>query len=282
MFLTDTVLPGQSPTQCQTSPQRDTVYCLTSWEDNRNLTQPFTSTVQTVTADPSITSLTATLTVAYRFQLNFYAAPGPNTPPTCGAPSAIPPGEFRPGVVYVNNQCYWASGNIFIQAGSVVPLNAYPYPGFVFLGWTNSQSSPNSFLTSVVANNPITLEPHFSPAQRVTFLTAPSGLEVNIDHTVVPTRQFPNICNDPQPVAPLTGFPPMCTGDFDFAPGSSHNIAGVSPQRDKTGNWWVFDHWSDGVPQNGLMVVGNNLTSAQTVTASFDQGAQVGFLTSPN
>src|SRR5579871_5047759 len=98
VFLTDTVLPGQTPTQCQTSPQRDTVYCLTSWEDNRNLTQPFTSPIQTVTADPSVTSFTATLTVAYRFQLNFYAAPGPNTPPTCGAPSAIPPGVFRPGV----------------------------------------------------------------------------------------------------------------------------------------------------------------------------------------
>ncbi len=179
------------------------------------------------------------------------------------------------------NQCYWASANIFVQAGTAVALNAYPYPGFVFLGWTSNLLSPAAFLTSFVVNGPIILAPHFSPAKRVTFLTSPLQMQVEIDHTVVPTRRKPGFCDTPQPVVPLTGFPPLCFGDFDFAAGSTHTVAGVSPQRDQTGNWWVFDHWSDGLPQNGIYKTDDNLSSPDTVTGIFVRGAQVGFQTSP-
>jgi len=282
VFITDPVLPGQPPnTVVQTAAQGDVQYLFKGWIDNNALTQPTLDPVQTVTADPSITSLTATITISYRLQLNFFSGPGSVLPPTCGAPGAIPKGQFRPGVVYVANQCFWASANIFVQAGTTVALNAYPYPGFVFLNWTSSLQSSNAYLSSVVMNSPVILTPQFSPAQRVTFLTSPLALEVQIDHTTVPTRSDPLVCNSPQPVVPLTGFPPLCFGDFDFGPGSSHIIAGVSPQRDKTGNWWVFDHWSDGVAQNGTYVTGSNVSDPQTLTAYFVRGAQVGFLTTP-
>lgn len=281
VFITDPLLPGQAPTPCQTSPQHDTLFCLSSWADNLSLTVPNADPVQTITADPSVTSFTANLIVSYRVRLNFFAGPGSNVPPACGAPSAIPPGQFRPGIVFVGTQCFWASANIFVQAGTNVQLNAYPYPGFVFIGWTNSSSAPAAFLTSVVANSPLILEPHFSPAKRVTFLTSPLQLDVDIDHTIVPTRGNPSFCDTPEPVIPLTGFPPLCFGDFDFAPGSSHIIGGVSPQRDKTGNWWVFDHWSDGLKQNSIYTVGSNVSQPDTVTGTFVRGAQVGFLTTP-
>src|SRR5580693_932587 len=282
VFITDPPLPGQTAgTLVQTSLQRDVQYLFKGWVDNLTLSQPTLDPVQTVTADPSITSLTATVTVAYRLQLNFFSAPGSVIPPTCGAPGAIPAGQFRPGVIFIANQCFWASANIFVQAGGTVALNAFPYPGFVFLDWVSNLSPTNAYLSSIVMNGPVILTPQFSPAKRVTFLTSPLQLEVTIDHTTVPTRADPNFCNTPQPVDPETGFPPLCFGDFDFGPGSSHIIAGLSPQRDKTGNWWVFDHWSDGVAQNGTYVTNSNVSDPDTVTAFFVRGAQVGFLTTP-
>jgi uncharacterized protein (TIGR03437 family) len=281
VFITDTVLPGQTPVSCQTSLQRDTQFCLKQWVDNLGDLQPKTDLVQTVTADPSITSLTAQVLLAYRVMLDFFAGPGLNTPPTCGAPGAIPAGQFRPGIVFVNTQCYWASANIFVQAGNAIPLNAFPYPGFAFLGWTSSLEPISSYLTSIIVNSPVILAPHFTPAKRVTFLTSPLQLDVVVDNVTVTTRRIPNLCENPEPVNPLTGFPPLCVGDFDFAPGSSHTIAGLSPQRDAVGKWWVFDHFSDGIPENGQYVTGNNVSDPDTVTAFFVPGAQVALSTWP-
>jgi len=97
----------------------------------------------------------------------------------------------------------------------------------------------------------------------------------------VPTRRIPNLCEHPEPVNPLTGFPPLCVGDFDFAPLSQHTIGGLSPQRDAVGNWWIFDHFSDGIAQNGIYTTGTNVSQSETVTAFFVRGAQVGFFTTP-
>jgi|SRR5579871_223883 len=282
VFITDPILPGQAAnTVVQTAPQGDTQYLFKSWVDNLGLIQPTSDPVQTVTADPSLTTLTAQINIAYRIELNFIAETGKVFPPTCGAPGAIPPGFFRPGIVFIGNTCFWASANVFVPAGTLVALNAFPYPGFAFLNWTSNVSSPDAYLTSMTINGPVILSPHFTPAKRVTFLTNPLQLNVSIDHTTVPTRRIPSICDSPQPVVTITGFQPLCYGDFDFAPGSTHTIAGVTPQRDGTGNWWVFDHWSDGVPQNGTYTTDNNVSSPDVVTGYFVRGAQVGFSTSP-
>ncbi len=84
----------------------------------------------------------------------------------------------------------------------------------------------------------------FVPAKRVSFLTPPLGLQVLVDHTPVPTRTVADVPNCPNnetlPVAVQLGFPALCFGDFDFAPGSTHFISGVTPQMDNAGNWWVF------------------------------------------
>lgn len=279
VFITDPT--AGATTLIQTGPQGDVQYVFKSWNDNAGLIQPTSDPVQTVTADPSITSLTASVQINYRLQLNFFNGPGLNIPPTCGAPGSIPAGQFRPGIVYIASQCFWASTNIWVASGTAVPLNAFPYPGFVFMNWASNLAPSSSYLTTITLNGPVILTPQFSPAKRVTFLTSPLQLNVSIDHTTVPTRAAPNVCNTPQPVNPLTGFPPLCYGDFDFAPGSTHVIAGVSPQRDQSGVWWVFDHWSDGIAQNGTYTTGNNVSDPDTVTAYFVRGAQVGFLTSP-
>ena len=77
------------------------------------------------------------------------------------------------------------------------------------------------------------------------------------------------------------GFPAMCLGDFDFAPGSNHVISGVSPQMDQYGSWWVFSQWSNGLGANGVYTTDNNPATPDTLTADFLQGAQVSFVTNP-
>ena len=287
VFVTDPPLPGQSSAaNIQTSEDGGTQYAFTGWVDNAGLIIPKVDPLQTITADPHITSLKATLAVTYRVTLSFFNPPDSATPSTCGAPGGIPPGVFRPGVVFVNSTCYWASANIFVPANTQLTLNAFPYPGFVFLGWALNSGSPNAYLTSTTVRSPIAIAPQFAPGKRVHFLTNPLGLNVLIDHTSAPTRSSSDVdgpCpfNESQPVFPQTGFPAVCFGDFDFVPGSTHVISGVSPQIDHFGSYWVFSKWSNGLGANAVYTVDNNSAGTETLTASFVPGARVGFLTNP-
>ena len=135
-------------------------------------------------------------------------------------------------------------------------------------------------------NGPLNITPIFVSAKRVSFLTSPLGLQVLVDHTPVPTRTVADVPNCPNnetlPVTAQLGFPALCVGDFDFAPGSTHFLSGVTPQQDSTGNCWVFSAWSNGLAQNSLYTVDNNPNSPLTLTADYVQGAQVAFVTSPS
>jgi len=288
VFITDPPVPGQAATvNVQTSADGTTQYLFNGWVDNKGLLSPTTSTVQVVTADPSITSLTAQVTVSYRVNLFFFTgnSAASSILATCGAPGAIPPGQSGPGVVYVNSVCYWQSAVLFLPASSTVALNAFPFPGYVFTGWSINSASPSAYLTSFTLTGPATITPWFEPAKRVSFLTSPLGLNVLIDHTTVHTRTVNDIPNCPnnetEPVLVQTGFPPLCFGDFDFAPGSTHFISGITPQMDQTGHWWVFSSWSNGAGQDALYTVDNNPTTPATLTAIYAAGAQLAFLTNP-
>lgn len=286
-FVTDGLQGGQIVTT-QTSSDGGTIWAFSGWIDNLGLIQPTSDPVQVITANPSLTSLTAQLTVAHKLILNYFTAPGTDpspSPPVCGAPGAIPPGVFRPGVVFLGSACYWSSVVLFEPANTTISLNAYPYPGFVFTGWQINSATPTSFLSQVTINEPTTITPKFEPGKLVSFLTSPLGLNLLIDHTTIPTRTLNDIpgCpnNETQPVPPQTGFPALCFGDFYVAPGSAHYISGVSPQRDNAGNWWVFNGWSNGAAPNSLYQADSSVTPV-VLTGNFVQGAQVAFLTSPN
>jgi uncharacterized protein (TIGR03437 family) len=135
-------------------------------------------------------------------------------------------------------------------------------------------------------NGPLSITPIFVTAKLVSFLTSPLGLQVLVDHAAVPTRTVADepSCpdNETLPVVVQLGFPPICFGDFYFAPGSTHFISGVTPQRDSTGNWWVFSEFSNGLPQDSLYQVDSNVNTQAVLTANYVQGADVAFLTSPN
>jgi len=286
VFVTDPPISGEALNPFQTD--GSTQYTFSGWQDNNGLVQPATAPIQVLTANPAITSFTADVAVAYLVSLNFFANPGPNqpvSPSTCGAPGAIPAGQFRPGVVFIGLACYWSSVELFVPMGSNEDLNAYPYPGYVFTGWTINGSTPTSFLTSLTVTTPLSITPIFVPAKLVSFLTSPPGLQVLVDHTPVFTRTVADLPNCPNnetlPVVVQLGFPPMCFGDFDFVPGSTHFISGVTPQKDSTGTWWVFNAWSNGLPQNSLYQVDNNVNTSASLTADYVQGAQVALLTAP-
>ncbi len=284
VFITDGL--GQVGANVQSSLDGGTVYAFTSWVDNLGLLQAGSNPVQIITANPAITTLTAQVTISYRINLNYFAGTD-NTvsPPVCGSPGAIPPGEFRPGVVYIGSACFWSSVVLYEPAGTLLTLNAYPYPGFVFTGWALGSAAPTPFLTQVTLNEPISITPLFEPGKLVSFLTSPLGMNLLIDHTPVPTRTANDVplCpnNETQPVVVETGFPSVCFGDFYFAPGSAHFISGVSPQRDNANKWWVFSGWANGDTANTLYQVDNNVSASAVMTGNFVPGAQVAFLTSP-
>jgi uncharacterized protein (TIGR03437 family) len=288
VFILDPPTAGQA-SLIQTSLDGSTIYTFNGWVDNNGLVQPQGSAVQIITANPAITTFTAQVTISYRISLNFFSTGNPNdsiTPPSCGAPGAIPAGQVRPGVIYIGTSCFWSSAAVFVPAGSVQILNAYPYPGFAFTGWTINGSVPTPFLISVTMNGPLSITPIFVTAKLVSFLTSPLGLQVLVDHAAVPTRTVADepSCpdNETLPVVVQLGFPPICFGDFYFAPGSTHFISGVTPQRDSTGNWWVFSEFSNGLPQDSLYQVDSNVNTQAVLTANYVQGADVAFLTSPN
>jgi uncharacterized protein (TIGR03437 family) len=288
VFITDPPTANQTSGLVQTSIDGSTQYTFAGWEDNNQLVQPISAPIQAITANPAITSFTAQVAVAYRLRVSYFTSANPanpSSPPVCGAPGAIPPGQSSPGVVYVGSSCYWSSVSIFVPANNAETLNAYPYPGFAFRGWTINGSNPTPFLTTLTVNTPMTIAPIFVPAKRVSFLTAPLGLQVQVDNTAVPTRTLADVpsCpnNEALPVVAQLGFPPLCFGDFDFAPGSSHTIGAVTPQMDSHGAWWVFSVWSNGLTQNATYPVDNNPNAPATLTADFVQGVHVSLATQP-
>src|SRR5581483_6740793 len=181
VFVTDPPLPGQTTANnIQTSQDGSTTYAFGGWSDNAGLIQPVADPVQTITANPAITTLKATLTVSYRILLNFFSSSDPTLPATCGAPGAIPSGQFRPGIIFINSQCYWSSAPVFVPANGKVTLNAFPYPGFVFVGWSTNNGATNPYLTTLTVNGPMSIAPQFTPGKRVHFITSPVGLNVSI------------------------------------------------------------------------------------------------------
>lgn len=289
VFVEDPPLGGQVSSGVQTSSDGGTKWAFNGWVDNLGFIQPLSDPVQIITANPAITSLTAQLTASYRINLNYFNTGGvPDnspTPPVCGSPGAIPPGVFRPGVVFLGSQCFWSSVILFQPAGSTITLNAYPYPGFVFTGWALNASAPTPFLTQVTLNEPISITPLFQSGKPVSFLTSPLGLDLLVDHTRIHTRTLDDVPACPngeaQQVVVETGFPPVCYGDFYFAAGSSHFVSGVTPQTDNTGKWWVFNGWSTGIGANSLYQVDNNIATPAVLTGQYVRGAQVAFLTTP-
>jgi uncharacterized protein (TIGR03437 family) len=266
-------------------------YSFGSWTDNTGLLGPGSSPVQTITASPALTSLIANVSVLYRVHINFNNGNGITNSNCAGAPGDAPPAGLFPGLVYFDNQCVGDIADFWVTTGSHA-LNAFPYPGFVFLGWAIN-GGPNTYLVSLNVQAPIQVTPLWEPAKRVHFLTNPPGLSVLVDHSPVPTSAYPHtsafLGSTQTCVAGYAALPPgapkgfsaLCVGDFDFVPGSKHSLGASSPQSDAQGNVWVFSGFDNGLKQNDTYLVDTNTSTADTVTANFIPGMAVTILTNP-
>lgn len=288
---TDSKCPASLASAIQLSPMGDKAVLFGGWKDNTGHLIPGNDTVQTVTADPALTSLIANITVEYRVILNLFT-PQPNTPPqfcqpTGGAPGAPPTDQVRPGIVSIDGATYWGSAVLYLTAGSHI-LNAFPFPGFVFTGWSSAVGPPNAYLSTINIDNATMLAPNFVVAKRVRFLTKPMGLQVLVDRAPALTTPYlyttTNVTCPPEFThlpAPPPGIAPLCFGDFDFVPGSTHVIGAPPTQKDINGKVWAFDAWASGGGENTVYTADNNVSAMDTMTANFVPAAVMSFYTSP-
>jgi hypothetical protein len=170
---------------------RSTRYAFNGWVDTDNLLISGSSLITTVSADPGVSGLTANVTVEHQVVLNFFEGfgdPPSMSPSACGAPGPALPNEFRTGVVHIDGVCYWNGGLIWMREGRHT-LNAFPYPGFVFLGWKAGNQGSSAYLRefNFLVQGPLTIVPRFAPAKRVRFRTDPPGLKVMVDRAESPT-----------------------------------------------------------------------------------------------
>ncbi len=261
-------------------------YTFSAWTEASGLLSQGSANVQVITADPSVASLVANVSTSYRVDLNFFNSNSPVVSPTgtgsiaCGAPSNgqtpvagqpnSPLTGFSAGLLAINGQCYASNVQIFLAAGTSLQLNAFPFDGFVFLGWSGSLNGTDAYLRTFLLTGPISLSARFAPARKVSVYTDPPRLQVLIDRTVINTM-------DPSVNVPVN----MATGVFQWAEDSTHILGAPSPQLDPNGRKWVFDSWDFGGGQNAIYKVTGPVPTPTSVTAKFVPGGTVSFLTNP-
>jgi uncharacterized protein (TIGR03437 family) len=199
-----------------------------------------------ITADPSITSFTANLTLAYGLSLRFFP---------CSDVSSC---ASSPGTIFVNDLAYISDTTIFFPPGAQVTLQAAPNPGHIFLGWASGLNQVGKgFIDNVTMNAPVIAAPRFQQARPINITTVPAGLQVLADGVTVNT--------------PVT---------LDWGWDTTHNVGPVSPQQDNQGARWVISSWSDGGAAMHAYTVAEIL-SAATLTATYIRAETVSILTSP-
>jgi uncharacterized protein (TIGR03437 family) len=219
-----------------------TKYVFRGWEFAGS-TLPFNPL--TVTASPAISEYRAVFDPFYSLGVVFF---------DCADPSHCQ----SPGMISVNGAPYNSTDDAYLAANSTVILQAFPNPGYVFLGW---QPGPNQaiagFQNTLTLTGPLNVYPRFGVARKVSLATDPPELVLLADRAPVPT--------------PST---------LDWAMDSVHTVGANSPQRDRFGKWWAFQSWSDGGELTHAYTVAISSLPA-SLTAKYVAAAGVDILTLP-
>ncbi|MBK7928888.1 MAG: hypothetical protein IPJ98_15800 [Bryobacterales bacterium] len=264
------------------TPDNASRFCNFSWKENTGFLSNADDRFHTVTVGPATTWYELQHTAEYRVDLQFSNTYSGNplvaeSGVQCGAPGTPVPEIFRVGVVTIGGTCYLSGGRVWVQEG-LTSLNAFPFPGFVFLGWAVNATPPNEYLRQVTVNQPLTLVARFTPAKRLVMRTQPELLKVRVDRVEVGTAGGDGPCTFFGQQTPYVNptIRPMCVGEFDLAPNSKHIIGAPSPQTDRTGKLWVFDKFATGQGNDFLYEVGQITTNNQfeTLTAVFVPGCR--------
>jgi len=211
---------------------------------------PFSAApVVTVTADPSITSLTAMVVVEHTILMYFY---------DCPIATVRCPGSN--GQVTVSGTPYYGGTQLWLPAGSAVRMTAEPFAGFVFGGWGQAFGPDLDRRPSLTFTHdrPRNIFARFDGAKPVRLETVPPDLTVLVDRAPVRTP-----------------------ASVDWAFGTP-KLLSAETQRDPFGGLWVLDGF-DGLPkgQNVLYTPAVGQNGLLTLTARFVPGAAFNVSTSP-
>ena len=202
-----------------------------------------------ITADPSISEVIAGVKVEYQVRLYFTSCP--DVTKQCPASN---------GRVFVNGVAYYGEGDFWQVADTSIPLQAEPFPGFVFSGWSGVPiPQQNSSFLVLKIDRPLVIRAHFDGATPVLLKTVPQELDVYVDRARTRTTQ-----------------------QVDWAQGVQKLLSAPSPQRDENGAIYIFDGW-EGLPkgQNVTFTPKVGTNSLLTMTARFVPGAPVSVYTEP-
>jgi uncharacterized protein (TIGR03437 family) len=202
----------------------------------------------TVTADPAITEYRAVFSTNYQLSVVF----GFSCPDLSNCQS--------PGTVTVNGASVIATADTYVGANASVVLQATPNPGYVFVGWQpGANQTVVGFQNTVTMAYPMSVYPLFQVARQVNLITDPPNLLLLADRALVTT--------------PVT---------MQWAVNSVHTVGANSPQKDKWGNYWAFQSWSDGSTDlnHAYTVVSSSMPT--TLTATYIGAGLVTILTQPN
>jgi uncharacterized protein (TIGR03437 family) len=257
-------------TSYQSQLQDNIRFSFGGWVANTTVFHAGSGTVVVVTADPSLTTLTATVTVNYRLQIVFPTSPGTGSSACNPGPGGSPQqgfGSLPGGVMYFDQTCMADSNDSFVTAG-IHTLSAVAYPGWVFYGFLIGNEPPNS-LRTISITGPLNVLVDGS-----TIKTPPEFTAASAGGTCAP--DFTRL-----PVAAPVGFQPLCFGQFDFMPGSKHTMGVPVPQSDTLGNYWIFTGWSNGQGQNATFIADSDTSQPAIFTANFVPGVRSGILSNP-
>ena len=128
-----------------------------------------------VTASPAISEYRAVFDVQYGLSVQFFNCPDPAD---C----------HSPGRIYVNGTILDSTADIYLAANSTAVLQAFPNPGFVFVGWQPGLNQAIlGFQNTVSMATPMTVLPLFQRAREINMSTDPPGLQLLLDRAPVPT-----------------------------------------------------------------------------------------------
>ena len=201
----------------------------------------------TVTATPAITEYRALFSTNYGLGLII----GATCPDLANCQS--------PGTVTVNGAPYIANTDVYLGANSTAVLQAFPAPGYVFLGWQPGANQViMGFQNTVTMEYPLLVYPRFQVARKVNLATDPPNLSLLADRALVNT-----------PVA------------MEWAVSSTHTVGANSPQKDKWGKYWAFQSWSDGSTDVNRAYTVVSSSTPTSLTATYIPAGLVSILTQP-
>jgi hypothetical protein len=148
------------------------------------------------------------------------------------------------------------SADGFYAAGTSVFLTAIPAVGSTFINWTGGASG-SSNPVAVVMDAPKSVTANINtPPAAITVTTSPAGLSVQVDGVVYTTPQT-----------------------FQWAVGSQHTLAALSPQNAVAGTRSIFTGWSNGGPISQTVTAP---AAATTYTANFVTQHQLTAIVAPS